>query len=176
MQTTRHVGFWEAVGLAFRNYFNFRGRAQRQEFWWFMLFTTVAGLVLDAIDTWLFSAWPAAIYVSPSSTLFSLATLIPSLSLGARRLHDIGRTGWWQALPLGVGVLVGFLGVATFASALDGGASASDGLFAFVMIGGFLSFFGSFILLIVWWCFDSERGDNRYGPSPKYGSQAAVFD
>lgn len=64
---------------------DFNGRAKRPEFWWFALFCVVVSLALGMIS-------------SALSTLFSLATLLPSLAVGARRLHDTNRSGWLQLL------------------------------------------------------------------------------
>ena len=72
------VGFGEAISRGFSNYFTFSGRATRAENWWWALFATLLGVIPFA----------------------SLVTLIPSLALGARRLHDINRTGWWLLLWL----------------------------------------------------------------------------
>ncbi len=73
-------------------YATFSGRARRSELWWFALFNLVVSLVLSFVDGILFG-WAGA---SILSGLFSLAVLIPSIAVGARRLHDIGRSGWWQ--------------------------------------------------------------------------------
>ncbi|MEM0899667.1 MAG: DUF805 domain-containing protein [Pseudomonadota bacterium] len=86
--------FVDSVKKVFNNYANFKGRARRSEFWYFTLFTFLTSLILTAVDIGVL----ASPDVSPLSTLFSLGILIPSLAVGARRLHDIGRTGWWQLL------------------------------------------------------------------------------
>jgi uncharacterized membrane protein YhaH (DUF805 family) len=90
---------------AFKKYAEFSGRASRKQYWMFILIFTVIYLVLAAIDAFLGMFVLAAI--------FNLALLIPSLSIAARRLHDTGRSGWWQLiifLPLiGVIVLLVFL-------------------------------------------------------------------
>ncbi|OAL78268.1 DUF805 domain-containing protein [Acinetobacter sp. SFA] len=82
------------------NYANFSGRARRKEFWFFMLFCVILGIIAEVIDTVL-GTEPIV------NSLLNLALLVPSLAVGARRLHDIGRSGWWQLLMLTViGVLV----------------------------------------------------------------------
>ena len=85
------VSFPQAVSLGFKNYFKFSGRATRAEYWWWILFIVLTRIALLVVDTFTFFG---------TSLLFSLATLIPNLALGARRLHDINRTGWWQLLIL----------------------------------------------------------------------------
>ena len=79
--------FGESISTCFAKYGNFNGRASNSEFWWWMLFAFLASLVLGLISPRL-------------SSLFSLATLLPSLAVSARRLHDIGRSGWWQLIAL----------------------------------------------------------------------------
>ena len=84
------VGFSEAIGLGFKNYLNFSGRATSAEYWWWFLFIVVTGVVLGTIDS--------ITGIGALQNIFNLATLIPGLALGARRLHDIGKSGWWQLL------------------------------------------------------------------------------
>lgn len=81
------MDFVTAIKTVFGKYVVFEGRALRSEFWYFQLFTLIVNLVLSAI-------------LSPLSAAFGLAVLLPSLAVGARRLHDIGRSGWWQLLWL----------------------------------------------------------------------------
>lgn len=82
------------------NYANFSGRARRKEFWFFMLFCVILGIIAEVIDTVL-GTKPLV------NSLLNLALLVPSLAVGARRLHDVGRSGWWQLLTLTViGILV----------------------------------------------------------------------
>lgn len=73
---------------AFENYANFNGRARRREYWYFMLFTTLVQLFLTLIDKSFF----ANIYV--------LAVFLPSLAVGVRRMHDVGKSGWYIIIPI----------------------------------------------------------------------------
>jgi len=89
-------------------YADFTGRAQRSEFWWYVLAVTIIGMVLSRLDQSLFGMSAFGTPVGILSPLFSLAVLIPNIAVGARRLHDIGRSGWWMLIaliPL-VGILV----------------------------------------------------------------------
>jgi uncharacterized membrane protein YhaH (DUF805 family) len=81
--------FSESISTCFNNYSNFDGRASRSEYWWFALFITLGGIVSSIVDD-------SGIFYM----IFSLAVLLPSLAVGARRLHDIGKSGWWQLLGL----------------------------------------------------------------------------
>ena len=82
------VSFPEAVTLGFKRYVVFTGRSTRAEFWWWTSFVVVVALVFSLVSPLI--QWA-----------FEIATLIPGISLGVRRLHDINRSGWWMLLSLG---------------------------------------------------------------------------
>lgn len=90
-------GMIESVGVVFSKYATFSGRARRPEYWYFVLFNFLVGLALVVADIIIFGVQNE---LSPLNSLYSLAVLIPSLAVGARRLHDIGRSGWWQLIVL----------------------------------------------------------------------------
>lgn len=75
-------------GYTFSKYATFAGRARRTEYWYFSLVNTIASIAVSKTigDE------------SAASLIFSLVLLLPNIAVGARRLHDIGRTGWWQLL------------------------------------------------------------------------------
>jgi uncharacterized membrane protein YhaH (DUF805 family) len=78
------------------NYANFNGRAHRGEFWKFWLFNTYMAVVLAVFEEYL-DWFPD--YESALASIYSLAVLLPSIALGARRLHDTNRSGWYQLIP-----------------------------------------------------------------------------
>ncbi|MBB1249167.1 MULTISPECIES: DUF805 domain-containing protein [unclassified Rhizobium] len=82
------------------NYANFSGRARRSEYWWYVLFVFIASLVLGLIDE-------MVIGMGLLGGVFALATLIPGIAVGVRRLHDRDMSGWW--LLIGFVPLVGWL-------------------------------------------------------------------
>ncbi|WP_323012204.1 DUF805 domain-containing protein [Castellaniella sp.] len=84
--------------LAFKNYANFKGRAERQEYWFYILFYFIGILGLSVIDEILFGV-PYSDFGLLSS-VFMLASLMPTVALSARRLHDLGKSGWWQLLSI----------------------------------------------------------------------------
>ncbi|HEY4135677.1 MAG TPA: DUF805 domain-containing protein [Alphaproteobacteria bacterium] len=127
--------FIDAIKACFQNYATFRGRAPRAEYWYFALFCTVATIVLQVI-------WP------PLASAFNLATLIPTLAVGWRRLHDAGRSGWWGLLPLASLPLWG-LAIALKSDGWAYAALAATVLFA--------------IIVLFWLCQKGSAADNRFG-------------
>ncbi len=86
-----------AVRTCFSQYVGFSGRARRSEYWYFVLFTFLLGIVTDIVDVVLGTDY-ADSNGGLVSTLVSLAVLLPSLAVAVRRLHDVGRSGWWMLL------------------------------------------------------------------------------
>ena len=70
------------------NYFQFKGRAARPAYWWFILAYVLVYFIIGLLG------------VDILNLIVSLALLLPSLGLGARRLHDINMSGWWQLVGL----------------------------------------------------------------------------
>lgn len=81
------MDFGTAIKACFSKYADFSGRATRPEYWWWFLFVVLGSIAATVIS-------------DKVNTLFALATLLPSLAVGCRRLHDINRSGWWQLLCL----------------------------------------------------------------------------
>lgn len=81
--------FGKAITTCLGKYVDFSGRAARPEYWWFYLFTVLL-------------SWGALLVDGSGiiSNIISLGFLLPSLSAGARRLHDTGRSGWWLLISL----------------------------------------------------------------------------
>ncbi len=77
--------FGESISTCFSKYAAFDGRASRSEYWWFFLFAFLASAATSLIS-------------ETMSGLFSLAVLLPSLAVGARRLHDVNKSGWFLLL------------------------------------------------------------------------------
>jgi uncharacterized membrane protein YhaH (DUF805 family) len=76
------MGFQEAIKTCFRKYAEFEGRAARPEYWYWVLFTVIGSACLQFLSDNL-------------AGVFALVTLLPGISVGARRMHDIDKSGWW---------------------------------------------------------------------------------
>lgn len=105
------LSFGQAITNVFLHYADFSGRARRSEYWWFVL--------LNCMLSW----------IPYIGVLWGLIIIVPALALCVRRLHDIGRSGWFYFI-----VLIPIVG---------------------------------WIILVVWFCQDSDKGTNKYGPNPK---------
>lgn len=81
------------------HYFNFSGRARRKEFWYFVLIYFVISIFVGIVD--------GILGGQILGTILTLGLFIPSIAVGTRRLHDIGRSGWWQLIYLTlIGIIV----------------------------------------------------------------------
>jgi uncharacterized membrane protein YhaH (DUF805 family) len=74
------------------NYANFNGRARRSEYWYFTLVNFLIGIVFSVLE------FTVSEHISYVNYLYSLAVLIPSIALAVRRLHDVGKSGWYYLL------------------------------------------------------------------------------
>src|SRR5262245_26596772 len=83
---------------AYRRYFDFRGRASRSEYWMFALFVLLVSFGVSFVGGFLRGATGSVTASVPIYLLlgvFFLGSLIPSLAVGFRRLHDSNRSAWW---------------------------------------------------------------------------------
>ena len=136
--------FPQAVKTCFKKYFDFKGRASRSEYWYFILFTFLgygAGFLLGLIA-------PALLWLLG---IFVLAILIPVITVAARRLHDINKSGWYQVLPLPPGIIE-----TIFAMNRN-----EVGEIIFLIIG-----LVAYIYLIILLCTAGDSKKNRFGKNP----------
>jgi uncharacterized membrane protein YhaH (DUF805 family) len=87
--------FFEAIKSYFKNYATFKGRARRSEFWFTVLFTVLVSSALSIVFPGpIETVWDMDVEQSSAAeNLWSLATIVPSLAVTWRRLHDVGRSG-----------------------------------------------------------------------------------
>ena len=69
------------------NYSNFDGRARRKEYWMFVLFNAIISTVISLIEP--------AVY-----SIYSLAVITPTIAVAIRRMHDVGKSGWYVLIPI----------------------------------------------------------------------------
>lgn len=91
--------FLDVIQTVFSRYVQFSGRARRSEYWYWVLFIVLASIAFAFVDGAIFGFEETDLAIV--GPIFSLATFIPSLAVGFRRMHDIGRTAWW--------LLIGFI-------------------------------------------------------------------
>jgi len=88
------MSLWEYYIKVLKNYVNFKGRARRREYWGFALFYTLVLFALALAGDILGDENGAIV------SLYSLATFLPALAVLFRRLHDIGKSGWFWLFGL----------------------------------------------------------------------------
>jgi uncharacterized membrane protein YhaH (DUF805 family) len=84
---------------AIKNYVGFTGRSRRKEFWMFVLFNLIFSIAAAVLDNVAGLADPMIGY-GPIYGLYALAVLLPSLGVAVRRLHDVGKSGWFILIAL----------------------------------------------------------------------------
>jgi uncharacterized membrane protein YhaH (DUF805 family) len=107
------LNFTSAVKTVFSNYAQFNGRACRSEYWYWILAVVLVSVVLTLIEGALLAPALGFEPFSPDAGqplrwLLVLIIILPLLSVSVRRLHDVGRSGWWlflQVVPI-IGGLV----------------------------------------------------------------------
>ena len=169
VQTKPMMTFPNAVKTCLRKYGDFSGRATRAEYWWWVLAVVIGSSIFTAV-------------FAPLATIFSLAIFLPGLTVTARRLHDIGKSGWWQLawvaisllalIPIVVGLVVS-ISSDGFAFNLPSG---DEGSFLPLLLGfaiNLLIWLGVFIWSLIWLISQGQAGPNRYGPDPRASDPTA---
>lgn len=140
--------------VVLENYANFSGRAQRSEYWWFVLAFVIIAVITQLISTWIYA-------------IIALALLAPALGVGFRRLQDMGKPGWYILIPFGVSLVAMLLTPSMpDPDAIASGAQMPN-MFA-VAVGGIVSLIQLAIsLLFIWWLTrPSQPETNQWGPPP----------
>ena len=178
--------FIGAITTCLRKYAVFSGRATRAEFWWWVLAVVIVSIVVSIVDGFIAAATGGNID-GVLSGIFTLAVLLPNLAVTVRRLHDIGKSGWWLLvwIVLGLGpwlILAGLVigavyGSLYIASLASGPVDLFAGLltrFALIWILAILGLIFAILVSlviaiweIIWLARQGETGPNRYGPDPR---------
>ena len=75
-----------------KQYADFKGRARRKEYWMFYLFNVIIALSFEFVC--------GLIGMSDLNNVYTLAVLLPSIAVSVRRVHDIGKSGWYLLIPI----------------------------------------------------------------------------
>jgi uncharacterized membrane protein YhaH (DUF805 family) len=99
------ISFVDAVRTGLKKSFDVTGTATRREFWYFLLFRVLVGIVTIQVDQLLLSSSEdfvadAPPEAGPLTTIAAIALLIPSITVQVRRMRDAGWSAWWMALWL----------------------------------------------------------------------------
>ena len=181
-----NVGFFEAIKTCFRKSFVFRGRACRSEFWYWILFVSLGTWGLIQLDGMVFDTPFLGIIPDPMGALFGWITLPAVLAVSWRRLHDIGRSGWW----IGTGFLwfvftisVGLVLALLVSNAVESGNTefllkmkpfkSAIKMFPYISIG--LEILWG-LLLLVFFCTPSKENGKRFGPNLSSGNDRSFSE
>ncbi|GAB4017775.1 DUF805 domain-containing protein [Spirosoma migulaei] len=80
-----------------KKYSDFQGRARRTEYWYFFLVNVVVTQVLNYTNIFLFGG---STVIGWLLMLVNLAILVPSVAVAVRRMHDVGKSGWYALIPI----------------------------------------------------------------------------
>ena len=98
----RKVSFTQSVPLFYNNFANFSGRSSRSAYWWWILANFIIGSSLGFCEGFYDG-------IAIISTLYYFVNIIPGLAIITRRLHDVGRSGWWYLIVITVIGIIPFL-------------------------------------------------------------------
>ena len=97
----RNVKINEAIILYFKNYFLFSGRSSRGAYWWPYPVFFLIGFIVGFAEAYM-GIYDYENDFGPVSFIIQLLVIIPGISVTARRLHDVGRSGWWYLIAFTV--------------------------------------------------------------------------
>ena len=146
---------------------DFSGRATRAEFWWLWAAAAIVFFIASGIDSTIFFFVNLGPF-GPVSFIVNVAIVLLSLAVGVRRLHDIGKPGWWLAIWYVVPA-VGWLPYAIGTIAFFNGGFSMAG-YAFLWVGIFIGLLVGLAIVVwagLWLAHQGETGPNLYGPDPR---------
>lgn len=148
---TPSFGFGKAINAATSKIFTMNGRARRSEFWWTQLLVYILSIFLTPIGGFIFS--------------------LLTIALKVRRLHDVGRSGWWLAISIILDIVSVIVVLYIIGCVISYSDTDSLENLGFSILNYFLFFLAIAIyklILLIFYCMDSDPDTNSYGPSPKY--------
>ena len=148
-RTTQQRGFIDNFLYVLKNALNFSGRAPRREFWLFVL------------ASWLFGMCLSVISVGILFNLWLIVHFFASLSVAVRRLHDVGKSGWWYLL-----CMIPSLGVYLALLTVVAGVATGRAEMGFVFVGILLVSLVVILYMLYLFIKRGDDGPNQYGPDP----------
>jgi uncharacterized membrane protein YhaH (DUF805 family) len=160
-----------------KKYAVFKGRASRREYWMFILFYFIFSVVAQILDA-IFKTNRLISYNLPIhvlrignsqgllTLLYGLILLIPSVAVTVRRLHDIGKSGWWAlvfALISGIPIILASIVIGSMEYK---GGTISRGINLLITLAMLISL-ASVVWFIVWLALPGDPNENAYGPVPE---------
>lgn len=155
-----------------QNYFNFKGRARRREYWGIWLFCNLIALAINVIGHLFSDAGAFSMLSSMNltwtviSVLWSIVGFFPQASATVRRLHDKGYSGKWYLGVFFLSLVFVTLSFVVGFSLLMDGRQSNGLLVLFGLIGLLFIVLAIFIFILL--LLDGDKTENKYGPSPKY--------
>jgi uncharacterized membrane protein YhaH (DUF805 family) len=164
------MGFADSIKTCFQKYSDFKGRASRSEYWWFVLFSLLVKMpiMVWVIADYLLSFGNKMSVADVISWIVWIIFLLPMVTVTVRRMHDLGRSGWWAGLGF-LSQVHGLFGPEPFDRRMP------EWEIWFSLLTAVAS-----IVLLVWCCTRGAAGPNRFGPDPlaevePEGSHAAQY-
>lgn len=154
----------QAVSTCLTKYVVFRGRAPRSEYWWFVVFLTLSSFILSALDARIFptpDTLPGTdefvdLASGPLATIYFYATLLPSLAVTVRRLHDVNWSAWWF-IVLNMAPWPMLAAWLMFSDNPEG-STLTWWIVTYCLLGA--------ITIFIVTVFRGTKGSNRFGPDP----------
>lgn len=171
--------FKKAVITCFKKFCVFKGRARRSEFWYWTLFTFLVSIGFSAlkglVSIFTLNKGTGSTNVDTVFVIitigWTLATLLPTLGVSVRRLHDTDHSGWWLLAAYILEIVGLVLVMGSMVPALLSGSTPDLANMSGIttVIGGIilLASFALLIVLLVFYIKDGFPGTNPYGPNPK---------
>ena len=154
-------------------YDQFGGRAGRREFWLFMLVHFVLSVIAGLVDDLVLAPDSEWYELGPLFSIYWLVTIVPVLALGARRLHDTGRSGWFQIV---FAFWIPTIWFAVFAVVLDlAGVDVDTGIFVGMALVFFLAALVGTVILFVFAVLPGDESENAYGNPAESPERPAVY-
>ena len=142
------MNFSQSVSTCYKKYFDFKGRASRSEFWYFLLFYILASMLGGFAIGFLMSPYGESEMLFVLIIVFVVGLVIPELSVTVRRFHDFGVSGWMYCAFIVPYVISGFIEDAQ------------------PVLAGIINL-GTLVIFLVYASKEPNKGKNKFGSVPK---------